>query len=183
MNQDEKRSLLREYNHRINNDLQALLAFIKLKRRFGVDNDEILNFSCVSISSVSAIQNMMYDSDDDESRIGTRGFFESLKKILDDHYARSNVQFINETTEDFLMNPKKMFHIMFLVNEMVAMSVDEATQISFGIEKDGDDAIINYSCDASMAGCGENIFFEQMIKQIDASPEYGDSSVSIKFSI
>lgn len=74
-----------------------------------MDNDEILNFSCVSISSVSAIQNMMYDSDDDESRIGTAGFFKNLKKILDDHYARSNVQFINETTEDFLMNPKRCF--------------------------------------------------------------------------
>ena len=77
-----------------------------------MDNDEILNFSCVSISSVSAIQNMMYDSDDDESRIGTAGFFESLKKILDDHYARSNVRFTNETADDFLMNPKKMFHIV-----------------------------------------------------------------------
>ena len=183
MDHDEKRSLLREYTHRINNDLQALLAFIKLKRRFGVDSEEIINFSCVSISSVSAIQNMMYDSDDDENRISARGFFKSLKKILDDHYARSNVRFVNETSEDFIINPKKMFHIMFLVNEMVAMSVGDASEINFGLERDGDEVILNYSSDTSMDGCGENIFFEQMIKQIDAIPEYGNSTVSIRFGI
>ena len=46
---DEKRSLLKEYNHRINNDLQALLAFIKLQRRFGIDNDEIINSSAFQL--------------------------------------------------------------------------------------------------------------------------------------
>lgn len=31
-NPDEKRLLLKDYNHRLNNDLQAVLAFIKLKK-------------------------------------------------------------------------------------------------------------------------------------------------------
>ena len=58
-NPDEKRLLLKDYNHRLNNDLQAVLAFIKLKKRFGIDDDEIVTFSCVSIASLSAIQNLI----------------------------------------------------------------------------------------------------------------------------
>ena len=66
---DEKRLILKDYNHRLNNDLQALLAFIKLKKRFEIDNDEIINFSYVSIASISAIQNMMYYADNDPMKL------------------------------------------------------------------------------------------------------------------
>ena len=55
---DEKRLLLKNFNHRLNNDLQEVLALIKLKKRFNIDKDEIINFSCVSIASMSSIQNL-----------------------------------------------------------------------------------------------------------------------------
>ena len=52
---DEKREVLKQFNHRLNNDLQALMAFMKLQKRFGIDDEEIVNFSYVSIASISAM--------------------------------------------------------------------------------------------------------------------------------
>ena len=98
---DEKRLILKDYNHRLNNDLQALLAFIKLKKRFEIDNDEIINFSYVSIASISAIQNMMYYADNEDNLISVNGFFEDFIKILNDYYFKSNIQFSNEIENDF----------------------------------------------------------------------------------
>lgn len=70
-------------------------------------------------------------------------------------------------------------------------SIKEITQRIFEDKNDflnkfDEDIYIEYapfSFMHTMAGCGENIFFEQMIKQIDESPEYSDSSVSIRFRI
>lgn len=193
---DEKRSLLKEYNHRINNDLQALLAFIKLQRRFGIDNDEIINSSCVSIASISAIQNMMYDTDDDKNYISTRGFFEDFIKILNEYYSKFNIQFSNEIKTDFYIHPKKMFHLMFLINEMINLSInfsfEESTQnqISFNLEKNEDKCLLTYSDNGSgiketiSESSRRTVLFEQLIKQIDGTLESSDSNsiISIEFS-
>lgn len=196
INPDEKRLILKDFNHRINNDLQALLAFIKLKRRFEIDEGEIINFSCVSIASISAIQNLMYSSNHEENYISAHGFFEEFIKILNDHYSKFNIGFSNEMESDFQMNPKKMFHIMLLINEMINISIDFSfdmtsdNKISFNLEKHGDECLLTYSDTGS--GIKEKVsesdlrtvLFEQMIKQIDGTLESSDdnSTISIKFS-
>ena len=196
INPDEKRLILKDFNHRINNDLQALLAFIKLKRRFKIDDDEIINFSCVSIASISAIQNLMYDSNHEENFISVNGFFEEFIKILNDHYSKFNILFSNETITDFQMNPKKVFHLMLLINEMINISIDlsfeedSQNKVSLNLEKDGDECLLTYSDNGS--GIKEKvsesdlrtILFEQLIKQIDGTLESSNSNntVPIKFS-
>ena len=196
LNPDEKRSLLKEYNHRINNDLQALLAFIKLQRRFGIDNEEIINSSCVSIASISAIQNMMYDTDDDENYISTRGFFEDFIKILNEYYSQFNIKFSNEIKTDFNIHPKKMFHLMFLINEMINLSVNFSfeegaqSEISLNLEKTGKKCLLTYSDNGSgiketiSESSRRTVLFEQLIKQIDGTLESSDSNsiISIEFS-
>lgn len=195
INPDEKRALLRDFNHRINNDLQALLAFIKLQRRFGIDNEEILNSSCVSIASISAIQNLMYNTDDAEGLISINEFFEDFIKILNEYYAKFNIGFSKEIENDFLMHPKKTFHLMFLVNEMINLSIDfsfkddSEKKISFKVEKNGEECLLTYSDNGS--GIKEiisesdmrTLLFEQSVKQINGTVESdSNSTISIKFS-
>ena len=52
---DEKRLLLKNFNHRLNNDLQEVLALIKLKKRFNIDKDEIINFSFMCFNCINVI--------------------------------------------------------------------------------------------------------------------------------
>ncbi len=177
-------------------DLQALLAFIKIQRRFKIDDEEIINFTCVSIASISAIQNMMYDSAD-ESQISTHEFLEEFIKILTDNYVKLNINFSAEIKQDFTLNPKKMFQLMFLINDMVnqsiAYSFDEGLEnrISFNLEKIGEGCLLTYQ--DSGCGIGEvisgsdisGVLFEQLLKQIDGTIESSDdnSTISIKFAI
>ena len=183
-----------DYNHRLNNDLQAVLSFIKLKKRFGIDDGEIVTFSCVSIASISAIQNLMYNADNSENLISANEFFIEFIKILNDYY--SNLRFFNEIKNDFYMASKKIFHLMLLINEMVNLSInisfkDESKHcISFNLEKSGEECLLTYSDDGS--GIKEIIsesnlktaLFEQLVKQIDGVPELSDdnSTILIKFS-
>ena len=192
---DEKRSVLKDFNHRINNDLQVLLAFIKLQKRLGVDNDEIINSSCVCIASVSLIQNMMFESDDNEHLINTGESFEKFTHILDEYYTQFNIRFTNEIKTDLKMKAKKVFHIMFLLNEMINLSIkysfkEEAEKvITFNLEKSNDECLLTYTDNGS--GIKETIsesdmktmLFEQLVKQIDGNVESGnDSKICIKFS-
>ncbi|MBO7731394.1 MAG: sensor histidine kinase [Methanobrevibacter sp.] len=195
-NPDEKRLLLKDYNHRLNNDLQAVLAFIKLKKRFGIDDDEIVTFSCVSIASISAIQNLMYNTDNSENLIGVNEFFEEFIKILNDYYSKFNLRFFNEIKTDFYIDPKEIFHLMLLINEMVNLSLDFSFKddsehsISLNLEKSGEECLLTYSDNGS--GIKETIsesnlrtaLFEQSVKQIDGvlEPSDANSTILIKFS-
>ncbi|WP_296804998.1 histidine kinase dimerization/phosphoacceptor domain -containing protein [uncultured Methanobrevibacter sp.] len=191
---DERRKILQEYNHRLNNDLQAVMAFIKLQKRFGIDSEEIINFSYVSIASISTIQNQIYNSEDEESKIGVCEFFKEFIKTLEDYYAKSNAIFSYEIENDFDMGPKKMFHLMLLLNEMVNLSLDGAkddsdNKISFNLEKVGEECILNYSDnslkikDRISQSDINKMLFDQLIKQMDGSLEStSEDSFSIKFS-
>ncbi len=196
LNPVEKRLLLKDYNHRINNDLQALLAFIKLQKRFEIDDEEIINFSCVSIASISSIQNLMYYTDNSENFISAAEFFEDFIKILDDYYSKFNLKFSNRIEKDFYMHPKKIFHLMFLINEMVSLSInfsldgDMENNISFNLEKIGEECLLVYSDSGSgirQTICESNsrtFLVEQLIKQIGGTLQSsdGNSIISIKFS-
>lgn len=195
INPDEKRKVLQEFNHRLNNDLQALMAFIKLQKRFGIDNEEIINFSYVSIASISSIQNLMYKTNDENNLIGTGEFFREFIKVLEDYYIKSNAIFSVEIENDFHLNPKKMFHLMLLCNEMVNLSLNHPKEIpekkiSFNLENIGEECLLIY-CDNGL-GINEKIsktdvkkvIFEQLIKQLDGTLDESskDSIVSLKFS-
>ena len=191
---DEKRLLLKNFNHRLNNDLQEVLALIKLKKRFNIDNDEIINFSCVSIASMSSIQNLMYNTNHESDYISTSEFFDDFVKILNDYYSKSNIEFSNEI-EDFYASPKKVFQLMLLVNEMVSLSLDFSfnedleKKISFNLEKIGEEGLLTYSDNGSgikeiISGSDiRAVLFEQLIKQIDGTLESSDSDsvISVKF--
>ncbi len=195
-NPDEKRLVLREYNHRLNNDLQALLAFIKIQRRFEIDDDEIINFTCVSIASISSIQNLMYDSED-EHLISTYKFLEDFIKILNDQYIRFNIGFSTQIKQDFTLNPKRIFQLMFLLNEMINQSIafsfddDSESQISFTLEKIEDECLLTYSDNGSgikerISGSDiRGVLFDQLLKQIDGTMVSSDdnSTISIKFGV
>ena len=194
LNPDEKRLLLKNFNHRLNNDLQEVLALIKLKKRFNIDKDEIINFSCVSIASMSSIQNLMYNTNHESDYISTAEFFDDFVKILNDYYSKSNIEFSNEI-EDFYASPKKVFQLMLLVNEMLSLSLDFSfndeleKKISFNLEKIGEEGLLTYSDNGS--GIKEIIsesdiravLFEQLIKQVDGTLESSDSDsvISVKF--
>lgn len=196
LDSDEKRLLLKEYNHRVNNDLQVLLAFIKLQKRLGIDKDEIINSSCISIASISLIQNMMYKTDNSKNYISIDEFINDYIIILNDNYSEFNIDFYNEIENDFIMNPKKVFHIMFLLNEMINFSIDFSLndnlekKISFNLEKTGEECLLTYSDNGSgikdtiSESNSRNLLFEQLIKQIDGTLESSDenSIVSIKFN-
>ncbi|WP_296786718.1 sensor histidine kinase [uncultured Methanobrevibacter sp.] len=191
---DEKRLLLKNFNHRLNNDLQEVLALIKLKKRFNIDKDEIINFSCVSIASMSSIQNLMYNTNHESDYISTSEFFDDFVKILNDYYSKSNIEFSNEI-EDFYASPKKVFQLMLLVNEMVSLSLDFSfnedleKKISFNLEKIGEEGLLTYSDNGSgikeiISGSDiRAVLFEQLIKQIDGTLESSDSDsvISVKF--
>ena len=194
LNPDEKRLLLKNFNHRLNNDLQEVLALIKLKKRFNIDKDEIINFSCVSIASMSSIQNLMYNTNHESDYISTSEFFDDFVKILNDYYSKSNIEFSNEI-EDFYASPKKVFQLMLLVNEMLSLSLDFSfndeleKKISFNLEKIGEEGLLTYSDNGSgikeiISGSEiRAVLFEQLIKQIDGTLESSDSDsiISIKF--
>ncbi len=194
LNPDEKRLLLKNFNHRLNNDLQEVLALIKLKKRFNIDKDEIINFSCVSIASMSSIQNLMYNTNHESDYISTAEFFDDFVKILNDYYSKSNIEFSSEI-EDFYASPKKVFQLMLLVNEMLSLSLDFSfndeleKKISFNLEKIGEEGLLTYSDNGSgikeiISGSEiRAVLFEQLIKQIDGTLESSDSDsiISIKF--
>lgn len=195
LNPDEKRLLLKNFNHRLNNDLQEVLALIKLKKRFNIDKDEIINFSCVSIASMSSIQNLMYNTNHESDYISTSEFFDDFVKILNDYYSKSNIEFSSEI-EDFYASPKKVFQLMLLVNEMLSLSLDFSfndeleKKISFNLEKIGEKCLLTYSDNGSgiketiSESSRRTVLFEQLIKQIDGSLESSDSNsiISIEFS-
>ena len=194
LNPDEKRLLLKNFNHRLNNDLQEVLALIKLKKRFNIDKDEIINFSCVSIASMSSIQNLMYNTNHESDYISTAEFFDDFVKILNDYYSKSNIEFSNEI-EDFYASPKKVFQLMLLVNEMLSLSLDFSfndeleKKISFNLEKIGEEGLLTYSDNGSgikeiISGSEiRAVLFEQLIKQIDGTLESSDSDSSISIKL
>lgn len=196
LNPDEKRLILKDYNHRINNDLQALLSFIKIQKRFGIDDDEIINFSCVSIASISAIQNLMYYSENDENLISANAFFEEFNKIISEYYAKYNIGFSNEIERDYYIHPKKMFHIMFLITDMINLSIafsfkeSSDNRINFKLEKNEENSTLIYSDNGSgfneviSESNPQSLLFGQLIKQIDGTLESSDnnSTISIKFN-
>ena len=192
---DEKKLLLKGYNHRLNNDLQALLAFIKLQRRFDVDDDEIINSACVTIASISAVQNMIYNTEDSLNKISVGEFFEEFIKIINEYYSKFNINFSYELKTNLLLNPKKVFHLMFLINEMINLSLnfsfnDEIEgKIGWNLQKDGEECVLQYSDNGS--GIKETIsgtdyramLFGQLIKQIDGNLESSDdNNISIRFN-
>ncbi len=196
LNHEEKKLLLKDYNHRINNDLQALLAFIKLQRRFGIDKDEIINSSCVTVASISAIQNIMYNTEHEENFISINEFCEEFMRILNEYYSEFNIGFSYEIENDFYIRSKKVFHFMFLINEMINLSLDfsfkenDEKKINFNLEKNGEECSLIYSDNGS--GFKEslkesdfrNLLFDQLVKQIDGNIESSDNNsiVSINFS-
>ena len=196
LSHDEKRLILKNFNHRLNNDLQALLALIKIQRRFGIDDDKILNSSCVSIASISAIQNLMYDADNDENLVSVNDFVEDFIKILNEYYSKFNIGFLNEIQNDFIIKPKKVFHLMLLINEMINLSIDfsfesdSGNTISINIEKNEEKCLLTYSDNGS--GIKETIsesgmrtvLFEQLIKQINGTLESSNENnvIPIEFS-
>ena len=196
LNHEEKKLLLKDYNHRINNDLQALLAFIKLQRRFGIDKDEIINSSCVTVASISAIQNIMYNTEHEENFISINEFCEEFMRILNEYYSEFNIGFSYEIENDFYIRSKKVFHFMFLINEMINLSLNfsfkenDEKKINFNLEKNGEECSLIYSDNGS--GFKEslkesdfrNLLFDQLVKQIDGNIESSDNNsiVSINFS-
>ena len=195
-NPDEKRLILREYNHRLNNDLQALLAFIKIQRRFEIDDDEIINFTCISIASISSIQNLMYNAED-ANLISTYEFLEDFIKILNDQYVRSGIGFSTQVKQDFLLNPKRMFQLMFILNEMINQSIafsfegDSQNMISFNLERVEEECLLTYSDNGlgikeEISGSSiRGVLFEQLLKQIDGTLESSqdNSTILIRFPI
>ena len=192
---DEKRLLLKKYNHRLNNDIQALLAFIKLQKRFGIDNDEIINSSCVTIASISSIQNMIYRTDNEENLISINDFFVDFMKIINDYYSAFNIIFFNETEKDFYLDSKKVFQIMFLINELINFSINfsfkdnNEHKITFNLEKKGDGCLLTYSDNGSgikekvSESNNRTILLEQSIKQIDGTLDYSNNNIiTINFS-
>lgn len=179
---DEKREVIKKFNHRLNNDLQALMAFMKLQKRFGIDDEEIVNFSYVSIASISAIQNLMYNSKDD--LICTRDFLNEFLKILNDHYMREGIAFSNDSEDDIRISPKAMFHLMMLLNEMIDLSFEFSFEgvtdkkISFRVEENGDECLLTYSDNGS--GISQPLkdsemrmlLFDQLVHQIDGTSEF-----------
>lgn len=189
---DEKRAVLKKFNHRLNNDIQALLAFMKLQKRFGIDDEEIVNFSYVSIASVSAIQNLMYYSDD--GLVGSGEFFGEFIKILNDHYIRSGIAFSNESEADVRIKPKETFHLMMLLNEMIDLSMEfsfsevSSKKITFKTEEVDGGCLLTYSDNGSgiapvlSESKMRKILFDQLVNQIDGTAEYpDDNTVSIRF--
>ena len=122
--------------------------------------------------------------------------FEDFIKILNEYYSKFNIQFSNEIKTDFYIHPKKMFHLMFLINEMINLSInfsfEESTQnqISFNLEKNEDKCLLTYSDNGSgiketiSESSRRTVLFEQLIKQIDGTLESSDSNsiISIEFS-
>ena len=192
LNSNEKKILLKEFNHELNNNLQFLLAFIKLQKRFGIDDDEIINSTCVSIASISLIQNKKYNLD---GLILIKDFFKDYLGILNEYYSKFNIDFSIEIEEDFYLKTKKLFHLISLINELINLSIDYTfnnsieNKISINIKRNLDDGLLVYSD----SGLGIKKFLsssnlrksliEQLIKQIDGSLEFSDddSLFTIKF--
>lgn len=195
LNSNEKKILLKEFNHELNNNLQFLLAFIKLQKRFGIDDDEIINSTCVSIASISLIQNKKYNLDNEDGLILIKDFFKDYLGILNEYYSKFNIDFSIEIEEDFYSKTKKLFHLISLINELINLSIDYTfnnsieNKISINIKRNLDDGLLVYSD----SGLGikkflsssnlRNSLIEQLIKQIDGSLEFSDddSLFTIKF--
>lgn len=195
LNSNEKKILLKEFNHELNNNLQFLLAFIKLQKRFGIDDDEIINSTCVSIASISLIQNKKYNLDNEDGLILIKDFFKDYLGILNEYYSKFNIDFSIEIEEDFYLKTKKLFHLISLINELINLSIDYTfnnsieNKISINIKRNLDDGLLVYSD----SGLGikkflsssnlRNSLIEQLIKQIDGSLEFSDddSLFTIKF--
>ena len=86
-------------------------------------------------------------------------FLKSLSK-----FSIFNLRFFNELKTDFYIDPKKIFHLMLLINEMVNLSInfsfkdDSEHNISFNLEKIGEECLLTYSDDGS--GIKENRLME-----------------------
>lgn len=195
LNSNEKKILLKEFNHELNNNLQFLLAFIKLQKRFGIDNNEIINSTCVSIASISLIQNKKCNLDNEDGLILIKDFFKDYLGILNEYYSKFNIDFSIEIEDDFYLKTKKLFHLISLINELINLSIDYTfnnsidNKIIINIKRNLDDGLLVYSD----SGLGIKKFLsssnlrksliEQLIKQIDGSLEFSDddSLFTIKF--
>lgn len=197
LNSNEKKILLKEFNHELNNNLQFLLAFIKLQKRFGIDDDEIINSTCVSIASISLIQNEKCNLDNEDGLILIKDFFKDYLGILNEYYSKFNIGFSIEIEEDFCLKTKKLFHLISLINELINLSIDYTfndsidndNKISINIKRNLGDGLLVYSDN----GLGikkflsssnlRNLLFEQLLKQIGGNLEFSDddSLFTIKF--
>lgn len=118
--------LLQEVHHRVRNNLQLILSFLNLDKRFGVKTaDEIINSTLSRVTSMSITYQQAYENDK-ISLINFGDFIENnINKFLN-IYEVEGIETILDVDKDISVCPNVFSPLTLIFNELLSNSVNYA---------------------------------------------------------
>lgn len=123
---EKQEVVLKECHHRIKNNLQILNGLIKLQKRFGLNHDEIINSTMVSISSIALIHKNMYSNDWDNDLVLVSDFLNDFMSSIDEFYGKLNINFSLDIKNDISIHENKLSNLAIILNELIVNSIKYA---------------------------------------------------------
>lgn len=123
---EKQEVVLKECHHRIKNNLQILNGLIKLQKRFGLNHDEIINSTMVSISSIALIHKNMYSNDWDNDFVLVSDFFNDFMSSIDEFYGKLDINFSLDIKNDVSIHENKLSNLAIILNELIVNSIKYA---------------------------------------------------------
>lgn len=136
---NEVELLIRESNHRMKNNLNLLLRFISLEKRFNKEDPEkIIEHSIGRIESLSILHEKLYNADNLKD-INVKEYLNSLSIELDSLFsAEGNIINYGSNDEDLVLSSEKLIPLSLMLTELLINSFKYAFD-----DYDVDDKIID----------------------------------------
>lgn len=122
----EKTVLLQEVHHRVRNNLQIIMSFINLEKRFHKgEYEKIIDITERRIGSLALIHERIY-KDENMNNMNVPIFLADLDKQLYSRAKISDINFIREIDDDFTFSINVITPLSLIINELTINSFNYA---------------------------------------------------------
>jgi two-component sensor histidine kinase len=123
---NEKTVLMKEFHHRVKNNLQILSSFLNLEEKFNKNEPEKIIQDIKSyIESLALIHEKAYSSEN-VGYVNVKGFLEDINSKLCSLFSKANVEFDILINEDIFILIDILTPLSLIVNELTINSIKHA---------------------------------------------------------
>lgn len=122
----EKTVLLQEIHHRVKNNLQLIMSFINLEKRFHKgEYEKILDITERRITSLALIHERIY-KDENMNYMNIAKFLADLDKQLINHSSVKDIEFIRKLDDDLTFSINIVTPLSLIINELTVNTIKHA---------------------------------------------------------
>lgn len=122
----EKTVLLQEIHHRVKNNLQLIMSFINLEKRFHKgEYEKILDITERRITSLALIHERIY-KDENMNYMNIAKFLADLDKQLINHSSINDIEFIRKLDDDLTFSINIVTPLSLIINELTVNTIKHA---------------------------------------------------------